>query len=446
MLQPSDISITMDGPSEVVAGTEFQLHFTMNKGDLESFSRFQMEIPAGLKVIPEITSNADFSFSDKKVRMIWLRLPSKQEITFSYKVIVDERLKGNFSIDGQLSYILDNERKSVSTTPKSITILPSPTVDPGLIVDISEFEEKVIQFIPGASDGSENVACIRQRPALNGSGSEYLVTLLVSKEDKKKFAKIEETISPNFTAVSNDTKDGIFTFKNNVAKFLWMNLPAESQFTVSYRLIPVNGATVGAPDVKGLFSFLVNEKTIVTDVAEVDKDLLSLSESEVKNLISEIKTRPVEAKETLFADATVKEGTANNGSTKKTVNQVTGSTKEKTVKKKSVRERNLQNSAFLLVPENGIYYRIQVAAGHKTVDIKRYFKKYRLEKDVKKEEHGGWLKYSIGSFDEYKDARDYRVHIWNTTPINDAFVAAYNNGNRITVQEALMIADQRWYK
>lgn len=446
MLQSSDISITMDGPSEVVAGTEFQLHFTMNKGDLESFSRFQMEIPAGLKVIPEITSNADFSFSDKKVRMIWLRLPSKQEITFSYKVIVDERLKGNFSIDGQLSYILDNERKSVSTTPKSITILPSPTVDPGLIVDISEFEEKVIQFIPGASDGSENVACIRQRPALNASGSEYLVTLLVSKEDKKKFAKIEETIPPNFTAISNDTKDGIFTFKNNVAKFLWMNLPAESQFTVSYRLIPVNGATVGAPDVKGLFSFLVNEKTIVTDVAEVDKDLLSLSESEVKNLISEIKTRPVEAKETLFADATVKEGTVNNGSTKKTVNQVTGSTKEKTVKKKSVRERNLQNSAFLLVPENGIYYRIQVAAGHKTVDIKRYFKKYRLEKDVKKEEHGGWLKYSIGSFDEYKDARDYRVHIWNTTPINDAFVAAYNNGNRITVQEALMIADQRWYK
>ena len=92
-------------------------------------------------------------------------------------------------------------------------------------------------------------------------------------------------------------------------------------------------------------------------------------------------------------------------------------------------------------PETSVTYKVQLAAGKKEVDQKYFVKVHNISEQVSIEYHESWYKYTIGKFDIYKQARDKRNEIWNKdNKINDAFVTAYNSGERITVQEALMLS------
>lgn len=422
----SDVGLTMNATEQVEAGNEITVEVTLNKLDFESFARFQQEIPAGLTPVPVQTANADFSFKDQKVKFIWLRLPPREEITLSYKLKVDQRLKGDFDLKGTFSYIADNERKSVDVSAQNITITPSSTIDPNLIVDIKDFKNLVAPTTAEKPPMAQ-VKCIRQIPYTGIEDNEYMVNLLVNKGDKEKFAKIQETVPDGYKAVSVENKDAIFTFKDQTVKFLWMNLPSDPYFVVSYKLVPDNGVTE-KPNLDGIFSYIQDDNTVSIRVVEKDVNLENTSPDNLMAAIASVEEAPSRSV------ALEQPG------------DYSGKVKIEIAESALQAMREDTKLTHVLEPESGVYYRVQIAAGHRPINIERYFKKYNLDKEVRTEFHEGWRKYSVGSFYVYKAARDYRVHIWNTTTIDDAFVSAYNNGKRITVQEALMITNHEWYR
>lgn len=437
-----DVSLSVGVPSEVNAGAEFDVELTLQKGSIESFARFQQDLPNGLSAQVVDPASANFTFENQKIKIIWLRLPSEKELKVLYRLKVDERLKGQFDLKGVFSYIEDNQRKSVNVSSSSIVITPSSRIDPNLIVDIKEFQQ-MVPIQPPISLVAKNVRCIRQVPSTIGASNEYHVNILVNKGSTEKFAKIEEEIPQGFKAEAVQTKDAIFTFKDQKVKFLWMNLPAEQRFVVSYKLIPTNKVDVKRLFLKGTFSFIVNEATQVIDITQKEVDLSNLDPKNLEGIIASIPAP------TFSSSASIDGQPSSNSYTE------TGEDGGKAIevkyqkiedKKKVTSKRVFDLKSYMLEPEKGVYYRVQIAAGHKPVDIKNYFKKYNIPLEIRTEEHEGWYKYSVGSFPAYREARDYRVNLWKTSSIGDAFVAAYNNGRRITVQEALMITNQKWCK
>ena len=110
-LHGQNVAISIDHPNQVNAGEEFTVSVTITKGSLTDYSRFSQDLPLGLSATNVSSPNADFSFDNQRIRIIWLKLPEGDEVTVSYKIMVDQRLKGSFVLGGVFAYVVEDERK-----------------------------------------------------------------------------------------------------------------------------------------------------------------------------------------------------------------------------------------------------------------------------------------------------------------------------------------------
>lgn len=443
-----EVTLDLNLPDTANAGDEFLVEVIINKGDIEGFARFQQELPVGFTAEARQTANGEFKFEDQKIKIQWMRVPLDREFTISYAVQVAPTVAGDFNFAGKFSYILNNAVQNAEITPKAITIIGDESAT-GLVSDASTtYTYQNVSL--------KQIDCIRQKPYLN-ENNEVIVNLLINKGDLTDFGKIQEQIPRGYNAISIKSKNSIFTFKNQIIKFLWMQMPREPQFVVSYKLVPEGEIPDQAFLISGTFSYAENERTKTIDIAERNVDLAKFTGEELVAQNAEtasekpeetpVETTPdPEPVETTTTQTTTDVETTNRDNLAETnYNEPAEPEPAYTDYSNTSIETEVTEASDIPSPEYGIKYRVQVAAGHRLVS-KNYFKRLNITDEVQIEIHEGWHKYTVGNFNMYRDARDYRIYVWNNTPIHDAFVAAYNNGMRITVQEALMIANQKWYK
>ena len=443
LLSQDPVSVKMTVPSVVGAGQEFRVTITIDKGNLEEFSRLQQELPGGLEASQENSGSADYSFDNQRVRFIWLKLPAESPIVLNYKVMVNERLKGTFTLGGEFSYVENNERKSVSLRPESINITPSPAISADNQIDIGSYKD-VIASEQESAPLTGKVTCIRQTPYKSPTGNDIMVNLLVYKNDMNKFAKIEEKIPTGFEAVVMDSKEGLFTYKDGVAKFVWMNLPEEAGFTVKYRLIPDATKSLADLQIDGSLSYILEGRNIAVDIVQKDVYLDGISLPNIEALMKalergedlpegkvlaeqEVSKPPVEEEKPPPVQKPEEEE-------KPVVREETPVVRETTPRRTDPGSSLIPDRQRLPV-QDGVYFRVQLAAASRFSDAGKAFASYNLSRPVLVERHDGLYKYTVGSFSSYGQASDFRNTVLSKG-IKGAFIVAYRNGKRINVLDA----------
>ena len=91
-----------------------------------------------------------------------------------------------------------------------------------------------------------------------------------------------------------------------------------------------------------------------------------------------------------------------------------------------------------------IVFEVQFAATKNSVVTDYFEEKFNFRLTTKEENVESWWKYSTGIHEEYAEAKNLRDEIRKNYSFHGPFVIARDDGQRISVQEALMKTGQKW--
>jgi len=461
LFQKGNIEISHDLPDTLQPGQDAIVTVLLNKSDVSGFAKYQITVAEGLKIEPIETAGSSFTFNNQKGKFIWMALPSSKKFSIKYRIIADESLNGTYNVASRFSYIYDSERKNYDLLDKDLlvgkgTSLASNNAEP----------EKSSETV---DNSNANVSMIR---TLSPSGiNHWKVNISIDKENLEGFSRIEETIPEGYTAINLKSNSAIFVLENESVKYIWYDIPQNNNITVSYKLLPVIAMDSSQPELSGTFTYLKGDEEIILPVGKSsnqveDEELFAENNDTTKAQVSNINTKNGGKPNLDGADietAVVAETEENKEMNEADENQELSeeiednndaialqepdtSTDPGKEQQTNTTKSNVNNNIVNIPnPETGITYRVQIAAGHNNLQKTEFEKLYGFTEGYNLEAIDGWLKYTTGSHQYYKEARNHRERISSQyQKFKGPFVTAYNEGQRITVQEALMVTNQEW--
>lgn len=115
------VSVTHNLPQAAAAGETIDAQFTVSKGTIGSFAKFQCDVPSGTQAVAGDTKAGNFTFENNRFKIVWVSLPSEETFTFSVKLTLSGSASSQ-SFTGQFYYLENNVKKEAAMPAHTISI------------------------------------------------------------------------------------------------------------------------------------------------------------------------------------------------------------------------------------------------------------------------------------------------------------------------------------
>jgi hypothetical protein len=429
-----------------VQGDFKEVNIKINNKKLSGPGRLKLDLSnaKGIKILEKESDGSSFTFKNNEGLFIWYDLPSDKNIEITYILNPNDTAEGIKKITGTFSYISDNDRLKYEIDTLIINVIKS-------------------------EDNQEEIS-VKTNRTIEGANGEYIVKIHTLKGKHDGFARIKDILPKGYVATPIESAGAVFKNIDGSAKFIWSDLHSSIEsFTVSYKLVNPSkrdtsfridgvyasekliqdGQNSGIPIPTTFYNpeidqFSYNELTNDTtsnNKKEENKFEDTISEDNVEIVQELISFENIEIDKAVLIDSEIvnnKINLDNNDVILNPKNEI-----NKSEENEILASNTSENIITSEKTNNTINYKVQILAAHRIASEKHFYNQFRFTANYDLENHEGWIKYTTGSYKEYKGARDKRNSL-KTHEFPGPFVTAYNHGERITVQEALIVSNQKW--
>ncbi len=491
---PRGVEITHDLPQSTIVGAEHWVYVNIDKGRLGGFAKLQVDVPEGMQVEPGDLRGASFTFAEGSAKIIWMSLPPDNEFEVSYKLIIyDDCQVGNNIIQQKFAYLEKNERK-VLQVDDHVMFVDSENLSNEYVPDTLANGSRTITKLNDDhylieldlyKDGIKGFAKVEEYiPAgMNAEAVHNARSVFTQIDDKVKFVWFsipeEERITLTYELFSDGPVDesilvddkisvsGEFTYlRNNESRTISLDTDErtpiadnidggvepvappdlDSIVTPDLSVETPDTVPIETPDLTVENPDLTVETPEIDPVETTDPTVETTDVDTIDTLSLTVETQEVGPVET--PDLTVKAPDVDTFETPAAEPSIENieTVAETTFVAIDEQAENFESVSNIPSPDKGVSYRVQIMAGKNVVDEQYLKKRHKFTDEFTIEHHDIWVKYTTGVFQVYKEARDKRNDVTDNYNFDGPFVTAYNDGSRITVQEALMISRQKWYQ
>lgn len=135
-ISAQEVSVKLTIPDSVISGESFVLKVKIGKGNNSSFAKLQLEIPKAFKVDSFESDSGRYMQNDSQVKYLWDRMPIKDTLHISFKAQTDPDFSGSRSINGNFSFIHNEEKQNFQIPTQVVWVGPkqvASTDEPELV-------------------------------------------------------------------------------------------------------------------------------------------------------------------------------------------------------------------------------------------------------------------------------------------------------------------------
>lgn len=422
------IVITSNFPTNILVNEEITIDLKVSKGKMIGFAKLQLDLPEGFLVKEMDNQGASFTFEKGIAKWIWSNLPSDDVLTLRIGLTASEAAVGLKTIGAKYSYVENNVKQTVEMASVEVKVVNSKEEIQiqdslsNLAVKQPAFDSSATP--PLSSPNSEPTGKIEivRTYSTGVNEKETIVQVTIKKGLTTGFARYSDNLENGFIAKGIKTDGSSFSLADNKIKFVWVNVPDKEELVVSYVITRLNSKN--SIVLNGEYSYLEHNQskkskaaiqTILNEEAPIAEVVVTETKKEEKPL--EVETPQPEV-------------------TKKVDEKIIEKKVEEVIPSSQL-DKNQSTAKFSV--QIGAFTNAKVNAG-------KLKTKFKIKGTIRSEMQEGYSKFIMGSHNEYVNARGQREILIAENGIKSAFVVAYNQSKRITVQEALMISNQKWFK